>query len=56
MEVTLYVGRSAKIETFKINRFLCQLKAPKISEWAYFLNLAEQFWRYLNFIPPKMFF
>ena len=25
----------------------------KISEWAYFLNLAKWFWRCLNFSAPK---
>ena len=40
---------------FKIVSFLHHLKAlnESISEWAYTLNLAKWFWRYLHFSAPK---
>ena len=39
----------------KIIWFLHHLKAlnERIWKWAHFLNLAKQFWRYLNFSAPK---
>ena len=47
------IGKSAKIETF--SKFIDHLKAinERFSEWAYFLNSAKWFQRYLKFSAPR---
>ena len=53
---SLYCRRGRpKLKLYQNYLILHHLKAivKRISEWAHFLNLTREFWRYLNVSAPK---